>query len=105
LAFVQNQTGAEIDTRGIVDARLAAQSIPDFDPAKDGVFDRQMVESMRDQLRTALVRLELREEEVRDLRDRNTHLELEAATPRATAYQRAQGQHRAQATGQALKGK
>ena len=36
-----------------------------------------MVESMRDQLRTALVRLELREEEVRDLRDRNTHLELE----------------------------
>ena len=36
-----------------------------------------MVESMRDQLRTALVRLELREEEVRDLRDRNAHLELE----------------------------
>jgi hypothetical protein len=32
---------------------------------------------MRDQLRTALVRLELREEEVRDLRDRNAHLELE----------------------------
>ena len=60
----------------IVDARLATQSIPDFDPAKDGVFERQMVESMRDQLRTALVRLELREEEVRDLRDRNAHLEL-----------------------------
>ena len=66
-----------VDTRGIVDARLAAQSIPDFDPAKDGIFERQMVESMRDQLRTALVRLELREEEVRDLRDRNAHLELE----------------------------
>ena len=41
------------------------------------VFERQMVESMRDQLRTALERLELREEEVRDLRDRNAHLELE----------------------------
>ena len=36
-----------------------------------------MVERMRDQLRTELVRLELREEEVRDLRDRNAHLELE----------------------------
>ena len=66
-----------VDTRATVDARLAAQSIPDFDPAKDGVFERQMVESMRDQLRTALVRLELREEEVRDLRERNAHLELE----------------------------
>jgi hypothetical protein len=66
-----------VDTGAIVDARLAAQSIPDFDPAKDGVFERQMVESMRDQLRSALVRLELREEEVRDLRDRNAHLELE----------------------------
>jgi len=37
----------------------------------------EMVESMRDQLRTALVRFGLREEEVRDLRDRNAHLELE----------------------------
>jgi len=66
-----------VDTRATVDARLVAQSIPDFDQAKDGVFERQMVESTRDQLRTALVRLELREEEVRDLRDRNAHLELE----------------------------
>ena len=64
-----------VDTRGNVDARLAAHSIPDFDPAN--VFERQMVESMIDQLRTALVRLELREEEVRDLRRRNVILETE----------------------------
>src|SRR5215471_21346492 len=88
-----------VDTRGIVDARLAAQSIPDFDPAKDGVFERQMVESMRDQLRTALVRLELREEEVRGLRDRNAHLELEIQR-QGRQLTNAQGQHRAQATGQ-----
>jgi hypothetical protein len=66
-----------VDTRAIVDARLAAQSIPDFDPAKDGVFERQIVESMLDQLRTALVRLELSEENVRDLRHRNAHFESE----------------------------
>jgi hypothetical protein len=66
-----------VDTRAVVDVRPAAHSIPNFDPAKDGIFERQMIERMRDQLRTALVRLELREEEVRDLRHRNAHLELE----------------------------
>jgi len=54
-----------------------APPIPDFDPAKDGVFERQMIDSMRDQLRAALARLERREEEVKDLRHRNAQLEAE----------------------------
>jgi hypothetical protein len=54
----------------------ATQSLrPDFDPAKDGVFERQMVTRMRDQLRNALLQLELRDEEVARLRDRNADLE------------------------------
>ena len=60
----RSKCSAPVDTMA-TDSRLAAQSILDFDPAKDGVFERQMVESLRDQLRTALARLELREEEVK----------------------------------------
>lgn len=52
--------------QGVRRFRPAAHSIPDLDPAKDGIFERQMIERMREKLRTALVRLELREEEVRD---------------------------------------
>ena len=56
----------------------ATQSLrPDFDPAKDGVFERQMVARIRDQLHNALSKLELREEEVTRLRDRNAYLESE----------------------------
>ena len=63
----------------LVDARAAA-GIPDFDPAKDGIFERQMVESMRDRLHDALSKLELREEVVSRLCDRNTYLEAEVKT-------------------------
>jgi hypothetical protein len=56
----------------------AAQSwIPDFEPAKDGVFERQMVASMRERLHNALSKLELREEELARLRERNAYLESE----------------------------
>jgi hypothetical protein len=58
-------------------AGVAQLSIPDFDPAKDGVFERQMVASTRDQFHNALSELELREEEVTRLRDRNAYLESE----------------------------
>jgi len=50
-------------------AGVAQLSIPEFDPAKDGVFERQMVASTRDQLHK-LSKLELRGEEVTRLRDR-----------------------------------
>jgi len=51
--------------------------IPDFDPAKDGVFERAMIARMRGQLRSALSKLELREEDVARLRERNAYLEAE----------------------------
>jgi len=46
----------------IVDAN--AVPVPGFDPAKDGVFERDMIASLREQLRIALSKMELREEEV-----------------------------------------
>jgi K+ transporter len=58
-------------------AGVAQLLIPDFDPAKDGIFERQMVASTPDQLQNALSKLELREEEVTRLRDRNAYLESE----------------------------
>jgi hypothetical protein len=64
-------------TIGSIPAGAVKSSIPDFDPAKDGVFERQMVASMRDRLRNALSKLELREEEVTQLRERNAYLESE----------------------------
>ena len=68
----------------VVDAGAGQAPIPDFDPAKDGVFEREMVASMRDRLSSALSKLALREEEVARLRERNAHLEAELKT---------QGQH------------
>jgi hypothetical protein len=63
----------------IVDATATAGAvpIPDFDPAKDGVFERAMIARMREQLRSALSKLELREEDVARLRERNAYLEAE----------------------------
>ena len=45
-------------------ANLALTAIPDFDPARDRIYEREMFEKMRDDLHNALLRLELREEEV-----------------------------------------
>ncbi len=52
-------------------------SMPDFDPATDGTYEQAMVVSMRDQLRNALLKLELREEDVARLQKRNAYLEGE----------------------------
>jgi len=77
---VQRAYRAQLKAAGkvvrLVDARVAA-GIPDFDPAKDGIFERQMVESMRDRLHDALSKLKLREEDVSRLGDRNAYLEAE----------------------------
>ncbi len=51
--------------------------MPDYDPAKDGIFERQMVAGTRETLHDTLLKLDLREEEVARLRERNTHLESE----------------------------
>ncbi len=51
--------------------------MPDYDPAKDGIFERQMVAAMREKLHNALSKLDLREQEVARLRERNAHLESE----------------------------
>jgi len=47
---------------GTTPAGVAQLSIADFDPAKDGIFDRKMVARIRDQFHNALSKLELREE-------------------------------------------
>ncbi len=52
-------------------------AIPDFDPARDGIYERKMIEKMRDDLRNALLKLELREEDVARLEQRNAYLEGE----------------------------
>ncbi len=58
-------------------AGAAVSSMPDYDPAKDGIFERQMVAATREKLHNALSKLDLREEEVDRLRERNAHLESE----------------------------
>ena len=50
-------------------------AIPDFDPAKDCIYERKMIEKMRDDLRNALLKLERREEDVARLGQRNAYLE------------------------------
>ena len=58
-------------------ANLARTAILDFDPARDRIYEREMFEKMRDDLRNALLKLELREEEVARLEQRNAYLEGE----------------------------
>ena len=52
----------------------------DFHPAKDGLFERDMVASMRDQLHAPLSKPALREDEAARLRERNAALEAELKT-------------------------
>jgi hypothetical protein len=55
----------------------ALASIPDFDPATQLVCDREMFEDTRKRLHNALLKLELREQDVARLETRNAHLEGE----------------------------
>jgi hypothetical protein len=52
-------------------------AIPDYNPAIDGIFERAMVEEWREDLRSALLKLELREQDVARLEARNAYLEGE----------------------------
>jgi hypothetical protein len=52
-------------------------AVPDFDPAKDSIYERKMIEKMRDDLCNALLKIELREEDVARLEQRNAYLEGE----------------------------
>jgi hypothetical protein len=58
-------------------ANLALTAIPDFDPARDRIYEREMFEKMRDDLRNALLKLKLRDAEVARLEQRNAYLEGE----------------------------
>ena len=61
----------------VVDTLLVSPvlaSIPDFDPATQFVCDREMSEDMREKLRNALLKLELREKDVARLEQRNPYL-------------------------------
>jgi hypothetical protein len=52
-------------------------AIPDFDPARDGIYERKMVGKLRDDLRSALLKLERRDQDVARLETRNAYLEGE----------------------------
>ena len=65
-------------------AHPALAAIPDFDPVRDGVYDRAEIEGMRERLHNALLKLEIMEREVSRLETRNAYLEGEL---------RLQGQH------------
>jgi hypothetical protein len=65
---------------GVIDTLLvspALASIPDFDPATQLVCVREMFEDMREKLRKALLKQELREQEVTRPTTRNAYLEGE----------------------------
>ena len=52
-------------------------SVSDFDPAKDGIYEREMVEGIRDRLRDSMLTLERQAEFIKRLEQRNAHLEGE----------------------------
>jgi hypothetical protein len=58
-------------------ANQTLAAMPDFDPARDGVYDREMVKSLRDRLHTALLYIERQREDVARLTARNAYLEGE----------------------------
>jgi hypothetical protein len=60
-----------------VPASPALAAIPDFDPARDGVYERATFAKMRDDLHSALLKIKFREEDVARLEARNAYLEGE----------------------------
>jgi hypothetical protein len=60
-----------------VSANQALASIPEFDPARDGVYDRAEIEGLRDRLHNAFLKLEIQEGDVARLEARNAYLEGE----------------------------
>jgi hypothetical protein len=60
-----------------VPPRATLASVPDFDPATQPICDRVTFVDMRDQLHNALLKLELREQDVQRLEQRNAYLEGE----------------------------
>ena len=50
---------------------------PEFDPARNGIYERKMIEKTRDDLRNALLKLERRQADVARLEQRNAYLEGE----------------------------
>lgn len=61
----------------LVDIGAAQTSLAHFDAAKDGIYERAMVDGVRDPLLNVLVQLERREQDVARLQARNAHLEAE----------------------------
>ena len=58
-------------------ASPALASIPGFDPARQLICDRKTCKDMRDNLHNALVKLDVREQDVARLETRNAYLEIE----------------------------
>lgn len=69
-------TGKERQARYLAGLKQKA-SIPNFDPARDGVYERKMFEDMRDSLRDLVLKLERREADVARLTTRVAYLEAE----------------------------
>jgi len=67
----------DLDALRLALASPARASISDFDPATQLVCDREMFEDMRERLRNALLKLELREQDIARLETRNAYLEGE----------------------------
>jgi hypothetical protein len=55
----------------------ALVATPDFDPTTDGVYEREMFESIRDKLHNASLKSELQEQDIARLEQRNAYLEGE----------------------------
>lgn len=68
-----------VDTTTVSPAPVnpALAAMPNFDPARDGIYDRAEVEAMRERLHNALLKLEIRDGEVARLETRNAYLEGE----------------------------
>jgi hypothetical protein len=52
-------------------------SIPDYDPTKDGVYERATVDGLRDRLHASMLELERRQQDVAQLEKRCAQLEGE----------------------------
>jgi len=72
-------------------------SIPDFDPTRDGIYEREVIETLREDLHRTSLRLENIQEDMKRLEQRNAYLEGEAEAFGAAPYECPESQDPAQA--------
>ncbi len=86
-----------VDVAAVSLAPQVVPAFPDFDPARDGIYEREMIETMRENLHKTSLRLENIQEDMKRLEQRNAYLEGELKLLEQPPYECAERQNSAQA--------